>query len=375
MSAATPPRPANVPASATYAADSAQWCEDTEAAVRRWYRDGQPLLDAQLRAGKLHGAVSWFSNHPDFNYGAEPLAAATALQQQYDLPIGPPLTTRIEAVYEDGAIVTATFHGYPFGQIALIASWRNGRLHGRFDWQKITQGELLRFGDTVIGAHDVKLPKPHPERGVSEFVDGKRKSTAFFDREGREIVQAKPLKEWGQGFARADLAGYVARGDFERDLAAFFPTARRVTELAGDARPLEQWIDRLSEAHRAAARAFDALVRSGRFPWLGQRFDVSGSYGFDCVRNGLAGAADDRYVGLSSDGSGNMHLLDTTTGRVLGWEHEGDGFDDRRGFDDLDAFAFAMARVEAAAAKRIPAKKLADLFNALGLAGAVFELG
>jgi hypothetical protein len=375
MTTATPPRPANVPATATYSGDAEQWCEDSETAVRRWYRDGQPLLDAGLRGGKLHGELSWWTNHPDFNYGEAPRRAAEALQQQYGLPIGPPLTTRIAAVYEDGAIASATFHGYPFGEIALIAAWRNGRLHGRFDWQKITQGEILRFGDTVIGAHDVKLPKPHPARGVSEFVDGKRKSTAFFDSDGQELVQAKPLKEWGQNFTAADLAGYVVRGDFERDLAAFFPTSRRVAEPAAGARPLAQWIDALPEAHRPAARAFDALVRSGKFPWLGLRFDVSGTYGFDCVRNELAGASDERYVGLSADGSGNMHLLDTTTGRVLGYEHEEGRFDPKRGFDDLDAFAFAMTRVEAAAAKRIPAKKLADLFKALGLPGGTAELG
>ncbi|MDC0716098.1 hypothetical protein [Nannocystis bainbridge] len=375
MTAASPPRPEHVPASATYDPESAQWREDSETVVRRWYRDGQPLLDANLRAGKLHGAVEWVTNHPEFNYGEEPRRAAIALQQQYGLPIGPSLTTRIEAVYEDGAIVRATFHGYPFGAVALVASWRGGRLHGRFDWLKITEGEILRFGDTVIGAHDVKLPKPHPHRGVSEFVDGKRKSTAFFDRDGQEIVQPKPIKAWGQEATPASLPGYVARGEFERDLAAFFPNGRRVTELAADSRPLAQWIDRLPEGHRAAARAFDALVRSGRFPWLGQRFDVSGTYGFDCVKQGLAGAADERYVGLSADGSGNMHLLDTTTGRVLGYEHESDSFDAERGFADLDAFAFAMPRVEAAASKRIPAKKLAELFKALGLTGGLAELG
>lgn len=100
---------------------------------------------------------------------------------------------------------------------------------------------------------------------------------------------------------------------------------------------------------------------------------MSGTYGFDCVRNEMAGTTDERYVGLSADGSGNMHLLDTTTGRVLGYEHEEGRFDPRRGFDDLDAFA--MTRVEAAAAKRIPAKKLADLFKALGLPGGTAELG
>lgn len=78
---------------------------------------------------------------------------------------------------------------------------------------------------------------------------------------------------------------------------------------------------------------------------------MSGTYGFDCVRNALAGASDERYVGLSADGS-------AASTRVM-----------------ANANASRSSKPRRGAAKRIPAKKLADLFKALGLPGGIAELG
>lgn len=357
-------RPETVSSAASYRSDTAVWSEDTSSTLRRWSRDGQPLVDAEQQNGARHGTLSWL---------AEPQEAATAVQTELGLPIGPPDTTRLVARYEHGALTTATFHG-PNDEVLLAATWKEGRLHGNFDWKKITEGEILRFGDTVVGALDVKLPRPHPYRGVSEFVDGRRASTTFYDAEGVAVVRVKPLVEWGQDTTRITLDGYVARGDFEADLAAFFPTMERITELR-EGRPLESWIGLLPEAHRPSVRAFDALVRGGRFPALGQHFDVATGYGFDAVKNTLDGVDGERWVGLSADESGDMHLLDITTGRVVTWAHDGTGLSGGHGFDGIDAYAFAMTRIEAAAENRISKKKVATLFEALGLPGGVTELG
>src|SRR6185503_12068067 len=97
--------------------------------------------------------------------------------------------------------------------------------------------------------------------------------------------------------------------------------SKPATPARKGARALKSWLPNLPQAARAAAEALDALVRAKKFPALPQTCDLS-SYGFDTVTNKLEGASDPRYVGLASDGSGNMHLLDTKTGRVLGWEHE-----------------------------------------------------
>ena len=279
---------------------------------------------------------------------------------------GPPLTAKIDTTYEGGQLRRARFLEKD-GTVLVDAHFADGKLHGPFMWNVARQimfhHPVITFDGTAIYAKDLKLPKPHPKSLEVEFVRGK------LAKGKKSSADDAALADWGQRVTKAELTGYIERGDLARDLGAFFAGAKAVEAGA----PREDWIQKLPAAHRPAAMSFDALVRGGKFPALPVAMDLS-TYGFDCAGENLPGAADPRYVGLSSDGSGNMHLLDTESGEVLGWEHEQDGFDERRSFASLDAYAFAMIRVAAAAQGRIDKKQLAAAFKKLGLRAGAFEL-
>jgi hypothetical protein len=95
------------------------------------------------------------------------------------------------------------------------------------------------------------------------------------------------------------------------------------------------------------------------------RAQLSG-YGFDCVKNELYNATDKKYFGLSYTSDGDLQLLDLETGRVLEWVHDSDPFEDDAVFPSLDAYAFAIVRIELAAQKRIPKPDAAAVFKRLG---------
>jgi hypothetical protein len=96
-----------------------------------------------------------------------------------------------------------------------------------------------------------------------------------------------------------------------------------------------------------------------------QTFQLYG-YGFDCVKNELYDAADERYFGLGYDGFGDLYLLDVDTGRVRRWGHDRDPWEDGAEFASLDAFAFGILRNELAAQHRIDRAEMEACFSRLG---------
>ena len=89
-------------------------------------------------------------------------------------------------------------------------------------------------------------------------------------------------------------------------------------------------------------------------------------FGIDCKSYKLDGVADPAYVIVGCDGSGDMYLLDTRTGKVHIYRHEESKLD-KKAFDSLDTFAFAALRAEAALRGMIPQPALKKAFKALGI--------
>jgi hypothetical protein len=170
------------------------------------------------------------------------------------------------------------------------------------------------------------------------------------------------IPDWGQNTPKQALSGYIARGDFAKDLERFFPDEERVGTQALD--PTGNRLETLPAGARPAAEALDALVRTGTTPFMGHACSFE-AYGFDCVKNELYGADEATYFGLAYDGFGDMYLLDLTTGAVLFYSHEEGTLEE--GFDSLDTFAFAMSRVDAALKGRIAKHELEASFERLGL--------
>jgi hypothetical protein len=286
---------------------------------------------------------------------------------------GPPLTGQVE-VRTTGDVTEVTFAEAPEHEEPtplLVASWKDGRLQGKLKWHAkrhiSVDKPIVTFGDEKLMPRDVPR-RPGTAIVEAEFSDGERVGLRCFDEGGEELLQPLPIREWRQAIDVKEIPGYVARGDFAADLQSFFPHCRRVTKLSDNA-PLElaSFVERLPDRHRPALVAFDALVRSWTFPALAL-CDVS-AYGFDCQKNELYGADDDRYVGIAAENSGDMFLLDLEVGKVLEYSHEEGVFSEKGTFEDLDTFAFTMIRVEAARdkEKQIDKGELARVFERLGL--------
>ena len=96
-----------------------------------------------------------------------------------------------------------------------------------------------------------------------------------------------------------------------------------------------------------------------------QTFQIYG-YGFDCVKNTLYDAEEERYFGLGYDGFGDLYLLDVDTGRVRRWGHDRDPWEDGAELASLDAFAFGILRNELAHEERIDRTAAARCFARLG---------
>ncbi|AKU94091.1 Thioredoxin [Labilithrix luteola] len=374
-----PKRPATVPEAASWIHATEAWVEgplfgNMNGRQRLWYRDGQLLEDAHYLDGDRHGKSL------RYKYGS--LTVASTLD-------GPPLTSLVEAEYDKGQLLRAAFFESDLGKSddlrvvtvdkpLAVAHFKKGKLHGKLSWNVERHLTLM---DPVLKFDDVEVTVDElfGERRVrdldhveAEYENGKLVSIRNFDERGKEILPAKPVKDFGQTIERETISGYIERGDLARDLAAFFPkyAASKIDE---DAARAKKAFARLPKEHQAAAKALDALARGKKFPSL-----VTTSldaYGFDTVKNELYGATDDRYFGLAYDGMGNMQFLDLKTGKVLGYEHEEGIFDKRRAFPTLDEWAFAMVRLELVLERRVPAAAMKKLFKRLGLAAGVFELG
>jgi hypothetical protein len=348
----TAPRPHDVPPEATFDADTNLWRDGgpNDSRERLWiHPSGGLLLDATRQDGKLDGELKWsLAIHQMSEY-----APRAAMQSALGLPKGPNAT--MLATFADGALVEVRFRpGFDFPD-TLRVELRDGVIDGAFEWVVgPVEGALFEYAGTRLLPKVFKLPKPWPHRLTAVFAKGKLKSTTYFDKDGTPLdVSKTALTEWGVTAEAGTLAGYVERGDFAADAVRFFPKAPRVSKPG-------------SEKVRAvpAGRALDEVVKGGGVPSMTLAFDFS-SYGFDCKKEELYGATDDKYVGIASDGSGEMFLLDVTTGEVVRYAHEEGSV--APAFTSLDQLAFSLLRIEAAAKKMIPKAKLSALFKRLGL--------
>ncbi|PTL85001.1 SMI1/KNR4 family protein [Vitiosangium sp. GDMCC 1.1324] len=353
-------RPKGVPPEATFDADANLWRDGgpNDARERLWiHPSGLLLLDATRKDGKLDGEIKWslgihqMSEH----------APREAMQAALGLPKGP--TSTMIATFADGALVEVRFRvGFDFPD-TLRVELRDGVLDGVVEWViGPANGALFEHASTTLLPKVFKVPKPWPHRLTAVFVKGKLKSTTFFAKDGTPL-DASPTKvtEWGETVEANTLTGYIERGDFAADAARFFPKERRVSKPSSEKVRLVP-----------AGRALDDAVTGGGVPSMTVAFDFD-SYGFDCKKEELYGANDDKYVGIASDGSGEMFLLDVTTGEVVRYAHEEGSV--APAFTSLDELAFSLLRVEAAAKKLIPKAKLSALFKKLGLttAGALLK--
>ncbi|WP_045748101.1 hypothetical protein [Actinoplanes rectilineatus] len=179
---------------------------------------------------------------------------------------------------------------------------------------------------------------------------------------------------------RDEVAGYAVR-DLATDLGRWFADREPADLSGGDVRPVAPFLDRLPPESAAALTAFDALVRSGRFPNV---LDVADwSYGFDFAANGCGivdadyetTVTDDEVYSIGADGGGNLYVV-LTDGRVAVWFHEEEVLEGDTRFDDLDMFLWSIVRFAAVRAGRLSRADVEADFRALGQDGALHpELG
>lgn len=355
-------RPSGVSATAVYDPSASCWRDgdDTSAHQRIWsHPSGKVILDAHREGGVLHGDIAW-------DLPGEAVAVAQEVGRALGLPSGP--THRLVATYDRGVLRRARYLPYfGDGPDELSVYFADGKIDGPLTWRVTADDPVFEHGPLVLRRKVFKVPKPFPARLDATFRAGKLIACTFFDRDGAVLVQG-PAKVTSWGQETVDVTGYIA-GGFVADAAAFFPEQRPV----GTDNPPHPALVTLPEPHRASALALDRLVRSQRLPAMGLTFDL-GTWGFDCTAQGLRGAEDPRWMGLCSDGSGDMLLLDTTTGSVVPYAHEEDRLDLDHAFPSIDATTFCLLRVEAVARKRIPRAAVAELFERLGLPAGVHYL-
>lgn len=365
-----PERPEGVPAEASYLGAQEIWTvggidEPRDGRQLLFARDGRPLSDVSFVDGKRQGAAKYW-RHPDTHI---------------ELPFqGPELTREIAITYERDAVKNVAFFGASDAETPLVAIDLAGgasgeRLDGTLRWNAKWGGNrkerVVAWEGKLVARGDIQGELRKSTRFEATLADGKVTRVHGFDEAGAEIHPPPVIADYGQTITREAIAGYVARGDFARDLAAFFATEERAP-LDSAAPRMREKLARLPEAYRAAAIALDEIAVAGKLPDL--MTTSFRAYGFDPVENDLANAAEDRYVGLASDSSGSYQLLDLETGKVRSYEHEEAMFDERRSFDDLDTWAFVMARVELVRKKQAPQAAMIALFERLELATGLVEV-
>lgn len=349
-------RPDGVPATAKYDKKAGYWHEgNAKSPVQRmWASGGALMLEARRRNGKLHGELTWspaIDNQKQY-------ASRVAIAKELGLARGP--TIDQIATYQDGTLVSVRFRSTleDWGRDELVATLANGKLT-KLEWlvDAIGDADLFSLGTTVIRDDDFKLPKPWPHKLVATFVHGKLASHAFFNEKGKPVAADKPLKEWGASTKPARLKEYVKSGAFVADAKKFFPKREKL------AAKLPKKLDAL--ASNPAAKALETALRKQQLPALGIVLDFA-DFGIDCKQYKLDGLADPAYVIIGCDGSGDMYVLDTRTGKVHIYRHEESKLD-KKAFDSLDTFAFAALRAEAAMRGMILKPALTKTFKALGI--------
>ncbi len=367
------PKPPSVPNAATYDKSTETWQLGSVAtgALQIWHPSGICMLDAHFQDGALDGELRFKIIGAAAHYGTDHYAFSNGLIKQFGLPDGDDMG-ELRASYRRGVPTAASFHifmGQPNEIEQLHATFDNGALV-RLRWKPTgTAQSVFKYGGVEIVRANMKIPKPWPATIEVEVSKGKVVSRTFLDAAGKSMkadVAPPPVAEWGQKTTRKELDGYIESGRFAKELATFWKGAKKAT-FDKDARRAPKVFDRLPKAQQAAARAFDAICKKN-FPAL-KRSSLSG-YGFDCVKNDLPVATDAKYFGLSYTLDGDLQLLDLETGRVLEWVHDYEPFEDDHVFPSLDAYAFAIVRIELLFEKRIPAAALEATFKRLGFAWA-----
>ena len=359
-----PPRPEGLPAEAFYVTAQEIWVDTAIIPVdgrqRLWGKDGVLLADGQFAECQRHGLTrTWI--------GTRRIEADVE---------GPSATDVADVTYEHGTMVRAVLRD-EHDNVLVDAQFADGNLDGTLTWHVNRHGfwlgEIIKWSGgsllpaELLGKHGI----PGAVRAEARFADGKLVEVHAFAASGAELFPPAKVTDFGQSTKPAQIAGYIARGELARDLQAFFPNHPRADIDEAAARGPKLFA-KLRD-HRQAAEGLHELASGKRFPHLVCcNLDA---YGFDTVANELEGLTDARYFGLAYDGSGNMQFLDLETGKVVGYEHEEGILDPERELPTLDAWAFAMPRVELARIGRVDVRELKKLFERLRLAAGVFELG
>jgi hypothetical protein len=367
-----PERPEGVPADASYIPPAELWVDGPmlggapmTGRQRMWHRDGELLSDIGWKDGKHHGSFN------TYGYGEHAIEEPGA-------PVGPPLTRRIQAEYIDGEIRSARFfawvsEGDEKEEVELAAAaFEGGKLHGPLRW--LTRWHMT-FSKPIVSIEELELepsalfqPRrlPGTHRIEADFDHGNAKAIRAFDKKRQPPRSPAPGRELGPGHqpraARRLPLWRRIRSRRQR-------TLRRRRSCHGDRRgrrTRREPLQPTAEPHKAAAFALDRFVRSGAMPSM-QTFQLSG-YGFDCVKNELYDAEDERYFGLGYDGFGDLYLLDVDTGGVRRWGHDRDPWEDGAEFASLDAFAFGILRNELVNQQRIDRAEMESCFTRLGFA-------
>ncbi len=358
-------RESSIPAAAVHDEASETWqIGPDKDRWQIWHPCGLMILDASYRDGQLHGPLRFKMIGASTEYGTDHHKFCLGLIAKLGLPDGDDLSELV-AMFEAGQLREArfvVFMGQDNELEKLSATFGHAGIE-RLRWKISGSDKIFAFGDLNITRKDMKVPKPWPAAVELGFVKGKIKTRAFLDKNGVATSAAaapKKLTEWGQAIQSVD--GYLASGQFATDIKEFFPDAK-FDNPDPDAKRANQAFATLPGKQREAAQAFDAVVTRG-FPAL-SRAQLSG-YGFDCVKHELHAANDPKYFGLAYTCDGDLQLLDLETGRVVEWVHDYAPFEDDAVFPSLDAYAFALLRIELAAQKRIPPKDAAAVFERLG---------
>ena len=347
-------RPETVPETATFDEASALWRDGGPADPRErlWsHPSGMLLLDAARKDGKFHGEVRW-SLVVD---APEQFAARVALAQALGLPEGQKST--FVARYTDGLLDEIGFRAGLTFPDDLRLTFADGAL-ATAEWRvSPVSGPLFSWGKILLDAKVFKVPKPWPHRVTATFSKGKLKTCELWAKDGTAILPAPgPLKDWGADADETALVGYRERGEFAKDLGLFFPQAKPVVVAA---------------PAPAVDPVLDALLAAHKLPYLGTACNFE-SYGFDPVAEGLYGAEDPSYIGVASDGFGDLYFLNRKTGEVALYTADEGAL--AVVFPNLDACLFTLLRLEAVAQKRIPKAAAKGLFQRLGLAHGVSRL-
>src|SRR5687767_9526657 len=129
----TSKHPKGVPSTATFDTKKKRWDETTDRRRRAWSPGGILLLDGGYTKGLPRGLVVWHNGQSDDIDDDDAMEVAEALAKELGIPSGPPLTRRVDAQYERGELCQVKMTEAD-GRTLVVAHFRDGQLHGPFQW-------------------------------------------------------------------------------------------------------------------------------------------------------------------------------------------------------------------------------------------------